>query len=84
MSFLFYDKGTPINNSLEDLKSLIMLLARKKEFGQRAGFLKYLKLFSKWKKELPKRDDLKFEFILARKKEEADVKKELGELPGQQ
>ena len=62
-----------------------MLLARKSE--ERRGFAKILTQFPKWKKKAPKRCEIQFPFIVARKKEDVAhelTKNELPDLPGQQ
>ena len=71
--------GTPINNSLNDLKSLVELLAvRTKKSGEkkeRTGFTKSLVMLKQMKrgkatKEVPDISHMDFEYMINRKFEE--------------
>ena len=51
--------GTPVCNKLTDLKNLVVLLARKEQRDQRAGYLDVLSYFEEW-------PDMDLHFILQR------------------
>lgn len=76
----FYgDSGTPINNELDDLKSLILLLVKQRKSNFKIK--QALDRFPKWKKKIPELSEMDFEFVIQRKK--ADVEDQFKDrIPG--
>ena len=79
--YSYDDKGTPINNSLDDIRNLVALLARE-NWKPRPGFGKALEMFKKMKKKGQECRDLDLKFMIHRKKADVEKTKGFPKFPG--